>query len=124
MEDLLGAVGDVQDRRPVLPQHRQEVLQLLHVLGAYAGGRLVHDDEPRREAGELRELDELLDRAAVKSDGPFHVHVQLDGPQRRGELLPHLPPVVEEEELPDLPVHEDVLDRAQSRQETGLAGGA
>ena len=113
-------VRRVQDCCPVLAQHGQEVLQLLQVFGTDAGGGLVHHDQPRGEAGELRELHQLLDRTVEEANGSVHVQLKRDGPQRRGELLAHLPPVVEEEELPQLPVHEDVLHRAEPREEPGL----
>jgi hypothetical protein len=120
VEDLLHAAGDVQDCRAVLPQHRQQVLQFFYIVGPQPRGRLVHDDELRRETGQLRDLDELLHGAVEMADGPLGVHLEVDRAEGLDEPLPHPAPVVEEQQLPDLPVHEDVLDSAEPRQKPRL----
>ena len=98
--NLVHAVGDVEDRQPLLPQHLQCLIDLGNVGGRQRRGRLVEDQHPRLAAERLGDLHHLAPRERQVLHQLVGMHIRAAGTLQQFFGAAALRAVIDQSELP------------------------
>ncbi len=92
-EDFLEAVGDVDDRHAVPPQHPDAFEEPTDLRARERGGWLVHDENTRALRERVGDLDHLLMRYAKRMDERARVEIHAEHLEQTPRLRMHTPAI-------------------------------
>jgi hypothetical protein len=119
-EDLFELVRDVDQRDAPRPQPVERREQVRRLPPGQGGGRLVQDEDAAIEGQGARDLQELLLGRAERGHFRFRAHRDVQIVQQGSRPLPHLALAQPAEAARQLAAGEDVLGRAEVREEEHL----